>query len=81
MDKRAILNRYKVIKGCAECGFNAHPAALQFAHIDEATKYRVNGKPVQPSNMVHRYSWTTVKAEIAKCRVLCANCHMIETHG
>lgn len=80
---RAITNRIKSERGCEVCGFNAHPAALQFDHIDPATKYRTKaGKVVHPSDMIKggRYSLETVLAEIAKCRVVCANCHAIHTH-
>lgn len=80
---RSITNRIKVERGCEECGFNAHPAALQFDHIDPATKYRTkSGKIVHPSDMIKggRYALETILAEIHKCRVLCANCHAIYTH-
>jgi len=80
---RSITNRIKVEKGCEICGFNSHPSALQFDHIDPATKYRTkSGKIVHPSDMIKggRYALETILAEIRKCRVLCANCHAIYTH-
>lgn len=80
---RAITNRIKSERGCEVCGFNAHPAALQFDHIDPATKYRTkSGKIVHPSDMIKggRHALETILAEIAKCRVVCANCHAIHTH-
>lgn len=80
---REIADSIKMEKGCEMCGFNAHPSALQFDHIDPATKYRTKtGKIVHPADMIKggRYSIKTVMVEIAKCRVLCANCHAIYTH-
>jgi hypothetical protein len=77
---RILMNRIKVERGCAFCGYNANPVALQFDHIDPDTKFRNgNGKLVNPSDMVG-YSQVLVIAELAKCRVLCANCHMVYTH-
>lgn len=77
-----MLDTYKINKGCESCGFDAHAAALQFDHIDPETKYRTRtGKAVHPSDMVGRYSVATIVAEIAKCRVVCANCHAIHTHS
>jgi hypothetical protein len=77
---RILMNRIKVERGCAFCGYNANPVALQFDHIDPDTKFRnANGKLVNPSDMVG-YSQALVIAELAKCRVLCANCHMVYTH-
>ena len=80
---RSITNRIKTDRGCEVCGYNTHPAALQFDHIDPTTKYRTkSGKVVHPSDMIkgNRYSLETVLVEIAKCRVLCANCHAVHTH-
>lgn len=78
-----MIDSIKCDLGCAECGYNAHAAALQFDHIDPATKYRTRtGKIVHPADMIKggRYSVATILAEIAKCRVLCANCHAVYTH-
>lgn len=77
---RILMNKIKTDKGCEICGYNASPLALQFDHIDPETKFRnKNGKLVHPSHMVS-YSQTLILAEIAKCRVLCANCHIIYTY-
>ena len=78
---------FKLAHGCKICGYNKHPNALQFAHRDPATKYRTSsGRPVEPSDMIKgktrsRYGVSTIWAEIAKCDVLCANCHAEATHS
>lgn len=55
---------------CANCGFD-HPAALHFHH-KEHKKLKISGIFNKISNI------SVVKAELAKCIVLCANCHAIE---
>lgn len=80
---RRIVDTIKLESGCEACGYNAHPSALQFDHLDPATKYRTrSGKLVHLADMVKggRYALATIMAEIAKCRVLCANCHAVYTH-
>jgi len=67
---------YKVEKGCEICGYNEHRAALQFDHIDPSTKADAVANLIS-----QRKNDEVVWAEIAKCRVLCANCHMVHTHG
>lgn len=69
--------------GCEICGYNAHPAALTFDHLNPANKYRTkSGNLVHLSDMIkgNRYSLKTVLTEIEKCRVLCFNCHMETTY-
>ena len=70
---REYRDAVKMASGCELCGYNEHPAALQFDHIDPSTKEFSLGR----SKAV---SFQRMKDEIAKCRVLCANCHMIHTH-
>jgi len=70
---RAWMQAYKLRHGCANCGYNEHPAALQFDHIDRSSKEANVGQ-------MSSYSRERMKKEIAKCRVLCANCHSIHTH-
>lgn len=57
---------------CEHCG-NDDPRVLEFDHID------TNEKTADISYLVTRASLETLKEEIAKCRVLCANCHRIRT--
>jgi hypothetical protein len=60
----------KVEKGCLKCGFNTHHAALEFHHRDpEIKKFRLGDS--------RNYSWKACVEEMAKCDVLCANCHAI----
>ena len=80
---RAVTDSIKSASGCALCGWNVHPSALHFDHLDPSSKYRNRkGKPVHIADMVkgNRYALSTILVEIAKCRVLCANCHAIHTH-
>lgn len=76
---------------CSVCGYNKNPRALEFNHLDPATKYRdKNGKSVDIARMTlasgkdskvkTRYSMKTILAEIEKCELLCANCHREKTH-
>lgn len=86
LDKKELRNyidRLKMEAGCLICGYNKHPAALSFDHIDPKSKYRTKGgHKVHIADMVKggRYAFDTIMTEIDKCRVLCLNCHMEVTH-
>lgn len=69
---RMFLDTYKMERGCSECGYHKHPAALVLDHIDPKLKV------VQISCM-YSYSWEAIHRELEKCVVLCANCHQIKT--
>lgn len=63
----------KLASGCIDCGYAAHSAALQFDHID-------NNKKANVSDLIRSdYGWKTIKEEINKCVVRCANCHAVIT--
>ena len=72
--RRYWIGKYKVAKGCEMCGYNSHPVALQFDHIDPSLKQF-------DISRVSRKSISDVVSEIRKCRVLCANCHSIHTYN
>jgi len=79
---RWLLDKMKLARGCEKCGYNEHPAALEWDHTDPTNKYTTaGGKKEHVSDMVGRYSLNTILEEIKKCRVLCANCHARVTHG
>ncbi len=72
--RRMLRNRiwvyaYKKKQACIKCG-SAHPAVLDFHHrFDEDKEFNIS--------MCRNFSLARIKAEIAKCDVLCANCHRI----
>jgi 5-methylcytosine-specific restriction endonuclease McrA len=54
---------------CAVCGYDRYLGALQFHHVDPATKaFSISADGVARS--IER-----ARAEAAKCVLLCANCH------
>jgi excisionase family DNA binding protein len=54
---------------CAICGYARNPAALQFHHVDPASKsFGLGVRGITRS--IER-----LRAEAAKCVLLCANCH------
>ena len=70
--RKKFIRRVKLFLGCIICGYKQHPHALHFDHID------VNNKKKEISGLV-TYSLLTIKNEMRKCRVLCANCHAEHT--
>lgn len=60
---------------CRMCGFNGHPAALHFHHLDPATKEFHLGHQGQSRAI------TRMRAEAEKCVLLCANCHALVEAG
>ena len=54
---------------CRICGFAEHPAALHFHHVDPSTK-EFHLAHLGASRSIGR-----MRAEAAKCVLLCANCH------
>lgn len=69
---REWIDAYKMERGCAECGFKKWPEALDFDHIDRSTK------KFNISQTLRLYK-NSLMAEIAKCQILCANCHRHKT--
>lgn len=68
---REWLYNYKITKGCVDCGYNVHFAALHLDHTGKKTE------EIQYA----RSSISRLKAEIenGKCEVRCANCHSVKT--
>jgi hypothetical protein len=66
---REYLNKVKIERGCRDCGYNAHPAALDFDHVRGEKEVLVS----------FAKSIARADKEIEKCEVRCANCHRIAT--
>lgn len=68
-DHKNWYRDYKATLSCSKCGFS-HPAVIQFHHPRE--------KEFNISRAVNsKTSRERIMAEIAKCEILCANCHFI----
>ena len=65
------LREYKESLGCEVCG-ETHPACLEFHHINPQEKGFSVGR------LNDYLSVRIIQKEIAKCRLLCANCHRKE---
>jgi 5-methylcytosine-specific restriction endonuclease McrA len=81
-ERKAILKKQKAEEvyfylaehSCKYCG-ETNPLKLEFDHINKKDKqYNI-------SDMLSKeYSMKSIFNEIAKCRVLCSNCHREKTH-
>lgn len=70
---KAYIKAYLLSHLCIKCG-EKDPVVLDFHHKRGLKKLAI-------SNMVASYSITCIQHEIAKCVVLCANCHRREHRG
>jgi hypothetical protein len=67
-----FITEYLVSNPCVDCG-EADPVVLEFDHV------RGQKKNVMSSLVAEGYSIRAIKDEIAKCDVVCANCHRRRT--
>jgi len=74
-NNKAFANRVKTKFGCKKCGYNEHPMALSFNHIDPSIKFKNISTMVHEGSGIHK-----IKEEMKKCEVLCANCHNIHSY-
>lgn len=80
--KKAVARRRKELRAkaleykggkCSVCAYNKSARALGFHHLNPAKKdFGLSSKGMTRS-------WDRLKAELDKCVLLCANCHM-EVH-
>lgn len=71
---RKELDEYKEAQGCTDCNQKYPAYVLHFDHLDRTTKTG------NISHMVARVSKLRLQDEIAKCEVVCANCHAEREH-
>ena len=72
-DERMVwLGIYKLWAGCIDCSYRDDPRALQFDHV--------RGEKIRAVSSMVTCSLEHLIAEIEKCDVRCANCHIIKTH-
>mgnify|MGYP007014085769 CR=1 FL=1 len=68
---RAWLADYKLKRGCTDCGFNRHPAALELDHEGE--------KSIEIAKARTSIDRLLEEIEKGECVVRCSNCRAIKT--
>ena len=69
----AWLSDFKSSRPCADCGAFFHPAAMTFDHLPGKTK-----RGDVSDLLCHGFRRQGLE-EIAKCELVCANCHAVRT--
>ncbi len=64
----------KLARGCCECGWCEHAEALEFDHV--------RGSKLHAVSVLANRTWAKERLleEMAKCDVVCVNCHRIRTY-
>lgn len=70
--KRIFIRIIKTITPCTDCKKHYPHYVMDFDHL--------HNKKLAVSHMTS-YPWNQLVAEIAKCEVVCANCHRVRTHN
>ena len=71
---KAFLKEYKA-NPCVDCGVSYPHYVMDLDHRDPSTK------SFNPARLVNMGSWVKLQEEIAKCDLVCANCHRRRTYG
>lgn len=58
---------------CLDCGKSLPPVAMDFDHVNDDKRESVAG-------LCGGLNRTGVFREVAKCELVCANCHRVRTH-
>lgn len=70
---KAMVLDAKRDKPCLDCGVSYPPAVMEFDHRPDTVKRFGIG------TVRGQTSFSTVRAEMAKCDLVCANCHRMRT--
>lgn len=69
----ARIVQHLITHPCVECG-EARIECLVFDHyLPESKSFAIS------TALRNNYAWSRIAVELAKCQVLCANCHAVKT--
>jgi hypothetical protein len=69
--RRKIIDKIKM-QPCADCKIQYPPCVMDFDHISGVKAFNIS--------KVTTYSLERVLEEIAKCEIVCSNCHRLRTY-
>lgn len=68
-----FVNTLKLDQPCMDCGNKFPPVCMDFDHV--------RGEKVSDISLIVNRSLNTILEEIAKCDLVCSNCHRIRTYN
>ena len=71
LERREILSKIRIERGCIDCGYKVNAIALEFDHVKEG---KTNGV-----TRLTCHSMEKILAEIELCEIRCRNCHRHRT--
>jgi hypothetical protein len=71
---KTYVDELKQASPCADCKQSFHPVAMDFDHLPGHTKLKSIAYMV-----MRRWSLSSIIEEIAKCEIVCSNCHRVRT--
>jgi hypothetical protein len=71
-EKHLAMDRVKSVP-CMDCGKTLPPYVMDFDHRDP------HAKEANINYLFYRAPWSRIQEEIAKCDVVCVNCHRLRT--
>ena len=75
-DIRAALDKLKIATPCKDCGKHYPPYVMDFDHVKGTKNFDIGN-----AGHVSTITDSKLQKEIAKCELVCANCHRIRTYG
>ncbi len=72
-NNREMINDFKGTVPCKDCGVIYPPCVMDFDHVRGEKKYNIG-------YLVSIGTPRMLEDELAKCELVCSNCHRIRTH-
>lgn len=68
---QTFINEYKNKRTCVDCGISYHSSVMEFDHITNDKSFNIS------EGVRNGLSLKRLEQEIAKCELVCANCHRL----
>ena len=71
IEHREKIRQIKESTPCYDCNVQYPSCVMEFDHLKD--------KIANIADMLGKFGWETIEKEMAKCDIVCANCHRIRT--
>ena len=71
-ERASLIDELKRVP-CTDCGVSYPTVCMDFDHVLGEKKFHIG------SAVMREIKWSRVEEELAKCEIVCANCHRLRT--